>query len=323
MGEAGGAVGFVLSIVRRLPSAGALWRGLLAAATLAAVVVSWGRVLAQAAPSPDGPGESAVTASPAAAAPAVPAKLLEFAVASIKPDKSGSRFVRLWFGEEFTANNVPLNVILREAFNVNEDQMIGEPEWTAGAHYDIEAKVDDADIPAMQKLSYDVRREMVRQLLVERFGLKYHEETKDVPVYVLVVAKGGPKLREATPGESYEIKGPDGTSGAGYMARDPNGRLTAQGVELRGLVRILSQQTGRTVIDKTGLTGKYDFTLQMPPMRPPMATPSPGEASGAAPDDTGPSIFTDVEEQLGLKLDSQKAPLSVYVIDRIEQPSEN
>lgn len=299
------------------------------ALVVAALAVSWGYAQAQAAPAPPAPG---ATAGGTPAASAAPAKVPEFAVASIKPDKSGSNGVRIMFGTDgFTATNIPVKFLIREALGVNDDQISGEPDWVGGTSFDIDAKVDGADVAAMKDLSFDQRREMVLALLVDRFGLKYHQETKELPVYALVVAKGGPKIHAAKPGDTYPngLKGPDGKSGAGMMMMNGDGQLTAQGVAVANLVRMLSQRTGRTVIDKTGLTGNYDFTLQLPAMHGPMPMPHPkdGAAPGAedgASDDSGEaSIFTDVEDQLGLKLESQKAPLPVYVIDHIEQPSEN
>ncbi|MGC2637586.1 MAG: TIGR03435 family protein [Acidobacteriaceae bacterium] len=260
------------------------------------------------------------------------AKLPQFAVASIKPNKSGSNGVRLMFTPDgFKGDNVPLKFLIRTGFNVNDDQIESEPDWTAGSHFDIDARVDSGDVAELKNLSFEQRGEMIRQLLADRFGLKFHQETRDLPVYALVVAKGGPKIRQATAGDTYPngFKGPDGKGATGMMMMNADGELTAQGVGMSNLVRILSQQTGRSVVDKTGLTGKYDFTLKMPAMHGPTPMPHPkdGAASGAddaAPDDSGEaSIFTDVEEQLGLKLESQKAPLPVYVIDHIEQPSDN
>lgn len=333
--------------VRRLFRAGAAWgRFGFGAAAAFFLAASWEATFAQTAPAQPAPQiqpAPAVTsqATPGQTAPAeaakppadsAPAKLPEFSVASIKPDKSGSMGVRIMFGpDNFTATNIPLKMVIREAFDVNDDQVTGEPGWIDSDRYDIDAKVDSSDVAAMKDLSFDQRKAMVRALLVERFGLKYHQETRDLPVYALVVAKGGPKLHEAKPGDTYPngFKGPDGKAGgAGLMSFNAQGQLTAQGIELSGLVRILSQQTGRTVLDKTGLTGKYDFTLQMPPMHGPMPMPhaagaGPPGADDSADDNSGPSIFTALQDQMGLKLESQKAPLPVFVIDHIEQPSEN
>ncbi len=267
------------------------------------------------------------------------AKVPEFAVASIKLDKSGTNMVRTMFGPDgFSVTNAPLKLLIREAFDVNDDQIEGEPAWAGSSRFDIDAKVDPADVPALKNLTFDQRKQMVRALLEDRFALKTHEETKDLPVYVLVIAKGGSKLHEAKPGDTYPngLKGPDGKPGAaGMMMFNADGQLTGQGVELSALTRILSQQTGHTVIDKTGLTTKYDFTLQLPARRGPIPPPPPpggapaagggGPATGGddGTDDSGPSIFTALEEQLGLKLESQKAPLPLIVIDHIEQPSAN
>ncbi|HEX4006395.1 MAG TPA: TIGR03435 family protein [Acidobacteriaceae bacterium] len=262
----------------------------------------------------------------------VPSKLPEFAVASIKPDKSGTMGVRLMFGPDgFTGTNIPLKLLIREAYGVNDDQISGAPDWTDTTRFDIDAKVDSADVAAMKDLTFDQRKQMVAALLVDRFALKIHTETKDLPVYALVIGKGGSKLHAAKPGDTYPngLKGPDGEhGGAGMIMFNASGQLTAQGVPLSNLLRILSQQTGRTVVDKTGLTGNFDFTLQLPPMHGPMAMPhAPGDkppgADEGADDNTGPSIFTAVEDQLGLKLESQKAPLPLIVIDHVEQPSEN
>ena len=258
-----------------------------------------------------------------------PAKVPDFAVTSVKPDKSGAMMVRMMFQPDgFSATNVSLKQLILLTWGINDERLSGAPSWIDHANYDIEAKVDGADVPALKGLTIDQRREMVRKLLEDRFALKTHEETKELPVYALVVAKGGPKMHEAKAGDTYPngVKGPDGKGGAGMMWF--NGKeLTAQGVPISNLMRFLSNQTGRTVIDKTGLTGNYDFTLELPARQGPMAMqkPSGSDAAGAdsAPEDAGPSIFTLVQDQLGLKLESTKAPLSVVFIDHVEQPSEN
>jgi bla regulator protein blaR1 len=261
-----------------------------------------------------------------------PAKVPEFAVASIKQNKSGSMGMMMRFAPDgLTATNILLSDLIRQAYGVNDDQVSGEPGWTSSEHFDIDAKVDSTDVPALKNLTFDQRRQMLRSLLVDRFGLKVHEETKEMPVYALVVAKGGPKMHEAKPGDTYPngLKGPDGQhGGAGMMMFNANGQLTAQGASIETLTRILSRQLGRTVLDKTGLTAKYDFTLQMPSLRglvpmPHSADGGPPSADSSADDSSGPSIFTALQDQLGLKLESQKAPLPLIVVDHIEQPSAN
>jgi uncharacterized protein (TIGR03435 family) len=165
---------------------------------------------------------------------------------------------------------------------------------------------------------------MLQPVLAERFQLKVHRETRDLPVYELVVAKGGPKLHEAKPGDTYPngIKGPDGHSGPGLIWIQ-DGQLTCQAVGMVELTRILSQRLGHNVLDKTGLTGKYDLAMQWPP---PEDRPGPmfdGGEGGNAAESSGPSIFTVIQEQLGLKLESHKTAVEVLVIDHVEAPSAN
>jgi uncharacterized protein (TIGR03435 family) len=153
-----------------------------------------------------------------------------------------------------------------------------------------------------------------------------HTEIKQLPVYELVVAKGGSKLKEATPGDTYAngIKGPDGVGRGGMMRVGP-GQLTAQGVPISSMVNMLSQQLHQTVIDKTGLTGKYDLELNWTTDQgsEPMFKGADSSQHDPAPDSSGPSIFTALQEQLGLKLQSAKGPVDRLVIEHVEMPSEN
>jgi uncharacterized protein (TIGR03435 family) len=158
--------------------------------------------------------------------------------------------------------------------------------------------------------------------------LKLHRESKELPIFALVITKNGLKLHEAKPGDDYVngFKGPEGRSGAGMMLMQP-GKFTGQAVPIANLVQILAQQRlGRTIIDKTALTGKYDFVLQWSPDpgTSPMPGGAPGDAGGPPPADaSGPSLFTALQEQLGLKLESQKGPVEMIVIDHAEKPSAN
>jgi len=176
--------------------------------------------------------------------------------------------------------------------------------------------VDDTVANQMKALSRDQRRllnqQMVQQLLADRFKLAVHRETKELPAYALVVAKSGPKLTA-----TKDTGGGKGTSSG-------DGHLTATGLTMarlaQTLTQILSRELGRVVIDKTGIVGEYDLSL----------TWTPDDRSAAAantskdtPDLPGPSIFTALQEQLGLKLESTKAPVETLVIDHIEEPSAN
>jgi uncharacterized protein (TIGR03435 family) len=228
----------------------------------------------------------------------------------------------------FRASNIVLKALIAQAYGIEDHQILGAPSWVGSARFDIEAKVSSSDTDALHDLSPDQRRVMLQPLLAERFQLKVHKEVRSLPLLALVVAKGGPKLQEAKPGDTYQdgIKGFDGQAGgAGLMHMGP-GRLTGQGLPISSLARILSQQLGNTVEDKTGLTGKYDFNLQWTPERnaSPMSPEQGQQGAGAATStDSGPSIFTAIQEQLGLKLESQKGPVEVLVIDHVETPSEN
>src|SRR5437868_11443776 len=188
-------------------------------------------------------------------------KVPAFDVVSSKPDKSESGMVRIMGKPDgYAANNVSLKMLIQNAYGIREDLISGAPNWADSARFDIDAKVADVDVEALKKLTQEQRRLILRPLLADRFKLKIHTETRQLPVYELVVAKGGSKLKEATPGDTYAngVKGPDGV-GRGGMMRVGRGQLTAQGVPMSSLVNMLSQQLHRTVIDKTGLTGKYDL----------------------------------------------------------------
>jgi uncharacterized protein (TIGR03435 family) len=185
--------------------------------------------------------------------------------------------------------------------------------------------MDPEAADALSKLSTDdrnvVQQHMLQALLAKRFGLVFHRENRDVQVYMLVVGKNGPKLHEAKPGDTYPngINLSNGPGGAGVMLMrsGPGGTfiVTAQGVPLSSFLPQLSYNSGRPVLDKTGLTGKYDFELTY--------ALDQNASAGAASDSTGPSIFTAIQEQLGLKLESGKAPVEIIVIDHAERPSGN
>jgi len=259
-------------------------------------------------------------------------KIPAFEVASIKPDKSGTDMTMLRTTPVgFSASNIALKVLIQQAYGIEDNQIVGAPSWLGSARYDIEAKVSSSDTDALHNLSSDQRRLMLQPLLADRFQLKVHTEVRDLPVLTLVIAKGGPKLHEAKPGDTYPngLKDFNGQGGGPGMMLMRPGQLTGQGLPLSSLARVLTQQLGSTVQDKTGLTGKYDLTLQWTPDRNGSAMPGApepglqGPGSGGSTDASGPSIFSAIQEQLGLKLESQKGPVEVLVIDHVETPSEN
>lgn len=281
---------------------------------------------------------SVSTGTPASAD--VPADLPKYDVATIKPTSgSDGRIGFMFVPDGISLSGVPVQMLLREAFHVEDDHILGAPGWVKTNRYDVQAKVAPEDAPKLERLGFNERRSMIVPLLVERFNLKYHHETRELTGYSLVVAKGGPKLKLSEDQPPPPAAKPS-DAGADPKPGDPppprpqqrrmlrmNGRghLEAEGSSTEMLARVLSDQVGRTVTDKTGLTGSYDYTLQWTPDDAP--PPRPGADAGAPRNDssdaTGPSIFTAVQEQLGLKLESTKGMADVIVIDHIDLPSEN
>jgi len=272
-----------------------------------------------------------------------PADNPKFEVASIKPGKPGDMrmFMRFQPGGRLVVTNMPIKAFMTFAYNVQQFQISGEPKWFDSERYDIEAKPDSATAVKLDKLPREQRgdeiRQMMQALLAERFHLSLHRQTKDLPVYALVVAKGGPKLQKSDfvppdkPGALPPPK-PGGPPPKGGLFMQGPGQVTSTGSELPMLVNILSHALNRIVTDKTGLKGNYDFTLKWTPDQPsPQAFgagqgPGPGPMGANAPpppDPNGPSLFTALQEQLGLKLESQKGPVEILVIDHVEKPSEN
>jgi uncharacterized protein (TIGR03435 family) len=260
-----------------------------------------------------------------------------FEVASIKPNHSGDRrFFVSWQPGRFNATGMTLKFLITMAYDVKDFQVSGGPSWVNSERYDIDAKEPDSIAQELEKLPREQRGQladsMLQSLLTDRFQLKLTRGTKEMPAYALVVAKNGPKLQEAKPVDTPP-EAPSGPGGHphGPMMRMGRGEVSGQGVAATFLASVLSQQLGRTVLDKTGLKGKYDFTLKWTPEQGESMMPGgPGGPGGGPPPDgapppdaSGPSIFTALQEQLGLKLEPTKAPADVLTIDHVERPSEN
>lgn len=170
---------------------------------------------------------------------------------------------------------------------------------------------------------------MLQSLLAERFHLVVRRDTKEMPVYALVVDKNGPKFKEAHESDPsiVDLKNPPGVTGRPRFTIVRRGRLTAQGVDMKSLADDLSNFLGRVVVDKTGLARSYDVKLEWQPDENQVAmfqTMGVPEGFGApSPDAHLPSIFAALQEQLGLKLESQKGPVEIFTIESVERPSEN
>ena len=221
---------------------------------------------------------------------AADAKPLAYDVVSVKLNKSGLGMMRIMnMPDRFSMTNMGLKQLIQNAYGLKMPEMLsGLPGWADSAKFDIEAKMDAETIAALKAMpkeqADEQRRQMLQAMLADRFKLKVHRETKELPIYSLVIAKGGFKLKEADPNSTYAngIKGPDGVSHAGMMMMG-HGKLTGQGIDMAGLANLLSQQVHRLVVDNTGLKGKYDVTLQWTP-----DDMSGGHEDAAAPTDSGP-----------------------------------
>jgi bla regulator protein blaR1 len=278
--------------------------------------------------------------------------------ASIRPHQpengTDGRNKVMFSPQRFSARGATLQTIIQTAYGVQPDLISGAPDWATSQKFDVDVTLPGSAVKNAPKpggIGIQNVRTALQALLADRFKLTLHRETKDLSVYELVVAEGGPKLQEAKPAEmasagipapppppppagptadsqtDESIKPPGGPLRAGLMQMDP-GKLINRGATLEPLVEQLSWQLGRSVLDKTGLTGMYDFTLQWTPDPSHAVTLKGTEESQPSADSipsgsSGPTLFTALEEQLGLKLVPQKASMQVLVIDHVEPPAEN
>lgn len=252
-----------------------------------------------------------------------------FEVASIKANHSGDgrMMMNVAPGGRVNATNLTVRQLIVMAYRIKPSQLSGGPSWIDSDHYDISAKAEGPATPEQLQL-------MMQALLADRFKLSLRHESKEMPVYALVVAKDGPKLHENKEAEAEKERAKaegakPGDANAppkgGNFMRMGRGLLSAQGAPVTNLADLLSRQLGRVVLDKTGLTGLYDFELKWTPdeSQGQMFKGADAGDSAPSPDTSGPTIFTALQEQLGLKLESQKGPVEVFVIDHVEKPTEN
>ena len=268
------------------------------------------------------------------------AAMPEFEAASVKPNKSGGNSTNFGFqaGGRFNATNITLRTLIAAAYGAPQPlplfEVLGGPNWLDSDRFDIVAKAAGDPQPGPNGPPPELVL-MMRQLLADRFHVVVHNETRDLPVYALVMARpdgkmgdhfhtsvidcaalmaagrGGPPVAP-TPGGPF-----CGTRGA-------PGRLNGSGSTMAMLANNLSRLVSRVVMERTGLNGSFDFELEWTPDQMPAASadaPRPGALP--PPPSDGPSIFTAVQEQLGLKLDSTRGPVNVVVIDHVEQPTED
>jgi uncharacterized protein (TIGR03435 family) len=222
-----------------------------------------------------------------------------FEVASIRVSDSDDRGRCAQFlpGGRFLAQGCQIPFMFQLLYGVHRFQVVNEPPWTHGGFdtfYTIQAK-------AAESASNEQLRLMAQNLLADRFQLRFHRETREMDVYAMVVGKNGPKMQSAKDNGKPRGSGGLVSAGPGVM-REVNGNMD-------NVAMALSEQAGRPVIDKTGLTDAVDFTLEWAP--------------DGSDDTTHPSLFVAVQEQLGLRLEPQKLPIEVLVIDHVERPTAN
>lgn len=253
-----------------------------------------------------------------------------FEAASIKPDNSGTtnHTVQMPSPGRIRTVNASARSLIEFAYGLRESQLTEGPAWTASRGYVLDAKTDDATAMQLQKLPGPQQRQqlqlMMRSLLTDRFKLSLGHQTKVLPIYALVVAKGGPKLTPTT------YKPPDSSWKDYLFPPSPPHVLIRPGVidayaesieSLAGVLALMPDLGDRLIQDQTGIKGSYDFVLHFSPQNVP---PGPvGSPTTTSADSSAPSIFTALEEQLGLRLESTKGPVDIYTIDHIEEPSPN
>lgn len=242
-----------------------------------------------------------------------------YEIASIRQNLNPNPAWRMSFTSDgVRAQDVTLLWVLHEAYGIyDSDLWSGGPAWLDKARFDIEAKYDVKKFP---NLTREQRHAMLQQLLADRFKVVVHHETKEFPLYALVVAKDGPKFKETKPGElrkspMYGVMCM--VTGGRRGTMEMHGCTTTQFAnDLSGYGRF---DLGRKVVDQTGLTGYYTFALHWAPVD----TTNPSSTDPSVSDLSGPSIFTAAKEQLGVELKPIKGPLDTIVIDHAEMPTEN
>jgi bla regulator protein blaR1 len=265
----------------------------------------------------------------------------KFEVASVRPNTSGDNKVGIDIqpGGRATAVNAPLMMIIRSAYRLQEFQLVGAPDWVLSARYDISAKADREFPPPVPGGEISPAQLMFQSLLEERFKLRVHRETRELPMYALVLARPDGRLGPQLTPSTLDCAAINAARRSGTPPAPPKpgdrplcsirigfGQLTGTGFPLTNLASSLVQFVHRSVVDRTGLSGHFDFEVkftpdQLPPRPPGLPADQPIRMNGVEIDPNGPSIFTAVQEQLGLKLDAQRGPVEVLVIDSVERPT--
>ena len=220
---------------------------------------------------------------------------LRYEVASIKRADPDARPAFDFSPSGDVTATITTKFLVQFAFGLPDYRVLGGGRWFEYENYRIVAKPPEGPLPDKQRMQVEAA-ERIRSLLAERFHLEAHRETRELPVYSLVVAKDGPKLREVPRDPNFKL-------------RLGKGRIVAHGAKIDLLATLLANHLNRSVLNNTGLDNYYDITLEY--------------AIDETLPDAGPSIFTALQEQLGLRLEARKGPVEVLIIDTVARPSEN
>lgn len=234
-----------------------------------------------------------------------------FEVATIKPTKPGEqRTFLIVRGTQFQVVNFSLAGLVKFAYDMQDKQIVGGPDWMNTEKFDIDGKPDVPGTPNGQQL-----KEMVQKLLADRFALKFHKDQRDMSAYVLTVGKDGPKMKQNT-------SNPNGLPGLFF---GPIGTLHVMNATMQNFTSLMqSAVLDRPVVDHTKLDGRWDFTLRWTPDESQFAGMGVKVPAPAADDaNAAPPLFTAIQEQLDLKLEAQKTQVPVLVIDQVDHPSAN
>lgn len=255
------------------------------------------------------------------------AKLPQFETVSIKPNDSDRVGSSGFLPDGYRGENVSLTPVILGAYGLERRyQILGLPKWAKTAHYEIVAKVGEADLPMLKTLGYSKRYKMLQPVLADRFSLRCHWEKRSLPAYTLQISGKDVRLEDVTSADqSKTVTVGEATIGAGTFMKMANGRVIARAVTIAQLVSMLEDELDKHVVDATGLKGKYDFEMQLPP--------GPDRSSFAAGDNGGfmgsadrietDDLIEDGLSQIGLKLAPVKAELPVLMIDELKPPSPN
>lgn len=236
-----------------------------------------------------------------------------FEVATIKPtapDWTGGRYMRMQTAHQFEARGYSLRVILSATYNLTPKAVTGGPAWVDSDLYDIHAEAPGDVRPTLEE-----QMSMLRRLLAERFNLTIHREQKEFAIYALTVAKSGPKLTPSSP-----VTSPEGAPPLVFFLSPGEARLPARDATIGELAWMMQRSAvDRPVVDRTGLSGRYDFELEFTPDE----TLFGGNVPKGNVDDPKPDLFSAMQQQLGLRLEATRGPIEALVIDRAERPTEN